>query len=571
MRIQNIQLTNFKRFTDLTLQGIPKNAKLVLLIGSNGSGKSCVFDGFEVVSGKYLQTPIQGNVGGGNFIVAGSSEYHQKKLQPSFININFHNGDNVTAKCLLRNEKWEFSGLKKDNLFYGRSAFRYLPKITKTSIGQVINVEKDEDRPQLYINNDNRFNNDIDLLIKEVVEKVFKGINTDSAEQLDEIKAFLEKINKAFPNIFGQGNGTKLTFKRFEPPAEGRPARLIFEKGASEIDYDLLSGGEKEVVNLLFNLFVRNRFYNDTIYFMDEIDSHLNTKLQYNLLKEITENWIPGQSQLWTASHSLGFIQYAKENDNAVIFDFDDYDFDYPKILQPEPKDKSDIYEIAVSKEILPELFKNYQIFFVENEDRKYYASLNIHDTIFVSEKNRDAVFHKARTNNFKGIVDRDFLTDEDIELLNKQYPNVKILKFYCVENFLYHPDNMEEYCVTNNILFDKEKYINEIVEEKEKAKKSIVVKIATIRQTYPYFKEPGMEKSPHKKRFTPDTENHNQSESIVDCLNNDEFDVYYKIFSMKEYCKELPQRQNISPVELSKTSWFKTQIELLISDKGIN
>jgi len=47
MRITRLQLKNFKRFTDLTIESIPKEAKLVLLIGSNGSGKSSIFDAFN--------------------------------------------------------------------------------------------------------------------------------------------------------------------------------------------------------------------------------------------------------------------------------------------------------------------------------------------------------------------------------------------------------------------------------------------------------------------------------------------------------------------------------------------
>jgi len=45
--ITKLELRNFKRFTDLTIDSIPADAKLVLLIGSNGSGKSSVFDAFE--------------------------------------------------------------------------------------------------------------------------------------------------------------------------------------------------------------------------------------------------------------------------------------------------------------------------------------------------------------------------------------------------------------------------------------------------------------------------------------------------------------------------------------------
>ena len=46
MRIKKIHLKNYKRFTDLTISEIPKQANLVVLVGPNGSGKSSVFDSF---------------------------------------------------------------------------------------------------------------------------------------------------------------------------------------------------------------------------------------------------------------------------------------------------------------------------------------------------------------------------------------------------------------------------------------------------------------------------------------------------------------------------------------------
>src|SRR5438270_189873 len=50
MKITRLELTNFKRFTNLTIDQVPATAKLVLLIGSNGSGKSSVFDAFELLN-----------------------------------------------------------------------------------------------------------------------------------------------------------------------------------------------------------------------------------------------------------------------------------------------------------------------------------------------------------------------------------------------------------------------------------------------------------------------------------------------------------------------------------------
>ena len=46
MRVKTLRFREFKRFSDLIITGIPETAKLVVVIGPNGCGKSSVFDGF---------------------------------------------------------------------------------------------------------------------------------------------------------------------------------------------------------------------------------------------------------------------------------------------------------------------------------------------------------------------------------------------------------------------------------------------------------------------------------------------------------------------------------------------
>lgn len=58
MRISKIHLVNFKRFTDLLIDNIPNTTKLVVLIGSNGSGKSSLFDAFG-----FIDSAIKKDVG----------------------------------------------------------------------------------------------------------------------------------------------------------------------------------------------------------------------------------------------------------------------------------------------------------------------------------------------------------------------------------------------------------------------------------------------------------------------------------------------------------------------------
>lgn len=320
MKISKIQLINFKRFSDLQIDNIPNSAKLVLLIGSNGSGKSSLFDAFGFIDGA-IKTDISNKE---EFL-----HYFRKKNE-SVVTVKFQFSDKTEYS--ISNDSFVKLNLPQHS-FYGRTSFRQIPRLTRTALGQggSVDFQKDTDRPKFFIDRDNRFENDIEKMTETILNEFFTSNQTN--EQIK--KKYIEPINKALENIFGNYNGTKLQLIKIIPPLEGKVAQIIFTKGVSEFHYNYLSAGEKEIFNLLINLLNRTTLYQDTIYYLDEIDLHLNTKLQFNLLKEITENWIPENCQLWTASHSLGFIDYAKQSEQAVIIDFDDLDFDLPRILTP--------------------------------------------------------------------------------------------------------------------------------------------------------------------------------------------------------------------------------------------
>ena len=65
MRIKEIQISDFKRFTNLKIIGLPNNAKLVVLVGPNGSGKTSLFEAFN----HWYRLEGFGNVGQEDFFV----------------------------------------------------------------------------------------------------------------------------------------------------------------------------------------------------------------------------------------------------------------------------------------------------------------------------------------------------------------------------------------------------------------------------------------------------------------------------------------------------------------------
>ncbi|MFP4294104.1 MAG: chromosome segregation protein SMC, partial [Cyclobacteriaceae bacterium] len=351
--------------------------------------------------------------------------------------------------------------------------------------------------------------------------------------------------------IFGGVEAPLLELISLKPPLAGKVADVRFKKGVSEIHYDLLSSGEKEVINILLNLFVRRDIYADTVYFIDELDLHLNTRLQYALLKEITENWIPDRCQLWTASHSFGFIEYAREAEHAAIIDFDGYDFDEKYTLLPEPKTSLDIFDVAVPKSSIFHLFDDKQIVLCENQNDQFYNLLRLENKLFVGVTDKNNVFMNMKNDpRYYGLMDRDFLTDQELTKAKKKYPNLHILTYYCFENYLYHPDNIAEIVED----FDTEAYQQEILRQKEAKKLKIIYEIKSARSSYKILNEPDSIKS-------------KDEDSIIESLNSSRFEDFYKFFSMKEksFNREFVAKYNLKKEALASTEWFKSQFKELL------
>jgi hypothetical protein len=248
----------------------------------------------------------------------------------------------------------------------------------------------------------------------------------------------------------------------------------------------------------------------------------------------------------------LGFIDFARRADNATIIDLNLLNFDITQIVLPQPKNNLEVYDIAVPKDTIRNILKGYKLVAVENQNDQFYnAALGEKGYLFLPANNNTEVFLTIkRDSNMIGLRDRDYLKSSEIEAITKKFPNLKILHYYAFENYIYHPDNLQELSL---IGYDRTKYIRDIINQKKERLISIVDEVATSRQTYVEFKE-GLKIDTDRKE-------------IINALQSDDLEVFYPFFNMKKhYSRAFLQEYNLRTKDLVLTNWFKKQIESILA-----
>lgn len=178
MNVIRLRLSNFKRFTDLTIDlsscaGAPK---LVLLIGANGSGKSSVFDAFEYLSAPHKESSSGLDLGELVLQTGKSGPEYSRYLKKDpgadvSVSCSFGGGFEIRrsngSPATTSPPKWDVK-----SAFYGRSSLRTIPELRggRRTAGP---VGTDRDRPRRYIDHDTRFETDVSEMTRRIHDEVW--------------------------------------------------------------------------------------------------------------------------------------------------------------------------------------------------------------------------------------------------------------------------------------------------------------------------------------------------------------------------------------------------------------
>ena len=458
MKIRSIHLKDFKRFVDLTIEDIPNTAKLVILVGPSGSGKSSLFEAINA----WGKDQRNSNYDPEYLLRDGEPANPRSRLDFSALGVTINADDppsNLGEAC------------------YMRSAYRHTPKFSVSTVSKIDESEYWRlDDQRNFSTPDTEVQKNYQRVYWQIMKEVFnpeERSNTDIREQV--IGRVRDSLQSIFPD---------LCLHSLQDP-EGR-GTFYFEKGtAKKYNFVNLSGGEKAAFDLLLDFIIRREFYPNAAMCIDEPEAHIGLSVQSKLLKILYE-LIPENSQLWLGTHSIGILRTSKkildENPGEVVFlDFSGHNFDkkveIKPITKPDRRFWEQTHEIVLDD--LAALVAPDQIVICEGRHGDEGFDAECYNQIF-SEEFPDTKFvsagGKRDLQNYISVVGavtkgakvfglRDH--DENItpgEVKELERKGIKVLKRAKIENYLLADDVLQKLCQDKGLEPFQEK-VTELIE----------------------------------------------------------------------------------------------------------
>jgi predicted ATPase len=311
VKISSIELDNFKRFDNLIITDIPTTAKLVIIVGPNGSGKSSLFDAFN--------TWYRGHSG---FGAPNDEGYYRKDTKKAY-----NRNNSVSVKF---HDHLDGQPVHKKSMYF-RTAYRNDPDFNISTFGKV-GAPHEQVKVNRFIDNDQTVSENYQRLVHSTMAGVYSESN-DAKNVKDLREELIGKVRSSMLNVFDD-----LILNNIgDPLGDGT---FNFKKGnIDSYQYKNLSGGEKAAFDLLLDLNIKIEHYDNSVFFIDEPETHMHTVLQGKLIEEM-HRVVPDNSQMWITTHSLGVMRMAKKLSkdapgSVVFIDFGEIDFDNAAVVTP--------------------------------------------------------------------------------------------------------------------------------------------------------------------------------------------------------------------------------------------
>ena len=460
MKIKEVKLNKFKRFTDLTITDIPKSAKLVVLVGPNGCGKTSVFEAFNY----WYKSK--------GFYRHNNQDYYLKESDKEMI------GDSNWYDNRVLINAYDLSSEKQADVqgrFYFRTAHRNEPDFTTHNLAKQENPQK-QVRYDTLMSTDMSVSENYQRLVSYTLSEVFDEKN-DSKPVKSLREELIGKVRRSLTNVFDDLQLSNIG----DPLVNGS---FYFTKGQSkDFHYKNLSAGEKSAFDLLLDLVIKTTYFNDTVFCIDEPETHMHTALQSKLLNEIYA-LIPENSQLWLSTHSIGMLKEANEleekyHGSVIFLDFSNMEFDSQVIIKPSTIDRTiwnkflelafgDFAKLIAPKRIVfcegttkGRLYKDFDAQIYE----KIFSSKYV-DTSFISigscseienpnNISMQIISQVMKNSTIIKLVDRDDKSPEEVQERNKN--NIKVLNRRHIESYLFDDEIIAKLCQKSGQLEKRE------------------------------------------------------------------------------------------------------------------